>query len=559
MNVSINNFSTLKKILLIYLTLIGSKIFAQKQVYIYINSGKETTIFKEQYFNDSLSAIKFLQNIQNKDFKNGYALAGFDSIIHKNDKIYAYYNKGLQFNIEQFSIEGDDNIKIRNPKPDKLVNDKVYSFLYTYLDYYTNNGFPFAKIQITDFIINNNFIDISVKIDKGNFYVFDSLEIKGNAKITEHYIRKTTGLKPKEKFSNYKLQKFEKELNSIIFIEQDRLMQLAFSDSTVDIILYIKKRNNSSFNGFIGFIPNKNNTGKLAITGDINLMLVNSFGLGDFFGVKWQKYENLSQILQLNGSIPFIFKTDFGPGISLNIEKRDTSYITTDFTAKIIYGSNIGNGIDFLIQSIRSRILGAENLTNNLKNFNLNLYGINYRYSKTDNFLMPQKGHVINISTLAGQKTYTAETEKSLFSKSNIEISLYIPIYRFINLKLRNKTTVIYSKTLSNNELDFIGGLNSIRGFNDRSIPAAQYSFINAELRYLFDNSSAIFIFTDYGIAQKRFTIENSTNYLFGTGIGIELQTNAGLFSIIFANGRQNNQAFNFSNSKIHFGYKSVF
>ncbi len=559
MNVSINNFFTLKKILLICLTLIGSKIVAQKQVYIYINSGKETTLFKEQYFSDSLSAIKFLQNIQNKDFKSGYALAGFDSIIHKNDKIFAYYDKGLQFNIGQFSIQAEDNIKIKSPKPDKLVNDKVYSFLNSYLDYYTNNGFPFAKIQITDFIINNNFIDISVKIDKGNLYVFDSLEIKGNAKITEHYIRKTTGLKPKEKFSNHKLQKFEKELNSIIFIEQDRPMQLAFSDSTLDILLYLKKRNYSSFNGFIGFIPNKNNTGKLAITGDINLILVNSFGLGDFFGVKWQKYENLSQILQLNGSIPFMLKTDFGPGISLNIEKRDTSYITTDFTAKIIYGSNIGNGMDFLIQSIRSRILGAENLTTNLKNFNLNLYGINYRYSKTDIFRIPQKGHLINISTLAGQKTYTAKTEKSLFSRADIDISFYIPIYRFINLKLRNKTTIIYSNTLRNNELDFIGGLNSIRGFNDRSIPAAQYSFINAELRYLFDNSSALFIFTDYGIAQKRFTIENSTNYLFGAGIGIELQTNAGLFSIVFANGTQNKQALNFSNSKIHFGYKSVF
>ncbi|MFQ3676041.1 MAG: ShlB/FhaC/HecB family hemolysin secretion/activation protein [Endomicrobiia bacterium] len=559
MNVSIKNIYTLKKILLICLTLIGSKIVAQKQIYIYINSEKETTLFKEQYFSDSLSAIKFLQNIQNKDFKNGYALAGFDSIIHKNDKIFAYYNKGLQFNIGQFSIESDDNIKIKSPKPDKLVNDKIYSLLNLYLDYYTNNGFPFAKIQITDFIINNNFIDISVKIDKGNFYVFDNLEIKGNAKITEHYIRKTSGLRPKEKFSNYKLQKFEKEINSIIFLEQDRPMQLAFSDSTVDILLYLKKRNNSSFNGFIGFIPNKNNTGKLAITGDINLMLVNSFGLGDFFGVKWQKYENLSQILQLNGSIPFMLKTDFGPGISLNIEKRDTSYITTDFTAKIIYGSNIGNGMDFLIQSIRSRILGAENLTTNLKNYNLNLYGINYRYSKTDNFRMAQKGHLINISTLAGQKTYTTETEKSLFSRADIDVSLYIPIYRFINLKLRNKTTIIYSNTLSNNELDFIGGLNSIRGFNDRSIPAAQYSFLNAELRYLFDNSSAIFIFTDYGITQKRFTIENSTNYLFGTGIGIELQTNAGLFSIVFANGTQNNQAFNFSTSKIHFGYKSVF
>jgi len=559
MNVSINNFFTLKKILLICLTLIGSKIVAQKQVYIYINSGSEPTLLKEHYFNDSLSVVKFLQNIQNKDFKNGYALAGFDSIIHKNDKIYTYYNKGRQFNIGQFSIESDDNIKIRNLKPDKLVNNKINSFLHTYLDYYTNNGYPFAMIKITDFTINNNFIDISVKIDKGDFYVFDSLEIKGNAKINEHYIRKTTGLKSKEKFSNYKLQKFEKELNSIIFLEQDSPLQLAFSDSTVDIILYLKKRNNSSFNGFIGFIPNKNNTGKLAITGDINLMLINSFGLGDFFGVKWQKYENLSQILQLNWSIPFILRTDFGPGISLNIEKRDTSYITTDFTAKIIYGSNIGNGMDFLIQSIRSRILGAEDLTSNLKNFNLNLYGINYRYNKTDKFRMPQKGYIINISTLAGQRIYTAETVKSLFLRSDIDFSLFIPIYRYINLKLYNKTTVIYSKTLSNNELDFIGGLNSIRGFNDRSIPAAQYSFINAELRYLFDNSSAIFIFTNYGITQKRFTLENTTNYLFGTGIGIDLQTNAGIFSIVFANGTQNNQGFNLSNSKIHFGYKSFF
>jgi hemolysin activation/secretion protein len=118
---------------------------------------------------------------------------------------------------------------------------------------------------------------------------------------------------------------------------------------------------------------------------------------------------------------------------------------------------------------------------------------------------------------------------------------------------------MIYSEKIFDNELDRIGGLNSIRGFDELSLPVSSYSIFNTELRYLFEEQSALFLFYDIAYTEKRFTTADNYNILMGVGAGLDLNTNAGIFSIVFAVGKQNENPFLFNSSKIHFGYRSTF
>ena len=53
--------------------------------------------------------------------------------------------------------------------------------------------------------------------------------------------------------------------------------------------------------------------------------------------------------------------------------------------------------------------------------------------------------------------------------------------------------------------------------------------------------------------------IENTKNTLYGIGLGLGLQTKAGLLRLNFANGKTESQNFEFRNSKIHLSLTAIF
>jgi hemolysin activation/secretion protein len=107
------------------------------------------------------------------------------------------------------------------------------------------------------------------------------------------------------------------------------------------------------------------------------------------------------------------------------------------------------------------------------------------------------------------------------------------------------------------NELYRFGGINSIRGFNENSLQANQFTSLLTEYRYLINPSIYIHSIIDYGYYQDQSI--NRKGSLIGLGIGIGLQTKNGLFNIIYANGSSNNEAIKSSNSIVHLSFKTIF
>lgn len=519
--------------------------------------------------NDSIQLFRKLESVLQDDLINGYALAGYDSIVFKTENIAAYYNKGEKYIW--------DNLNFKIPDlPDKMSNGftgrkkafnqlKLKTFTNKLLNYYADRGYPFASIKLDSVIFKDNFVSANLEINKGAHYTFDSLIIKGDPKIKSYYIRKIVGIQREDFFSFSIVTKIDKEIKSIPFIEQSRPYQLAFSDSIVDILLYLRNRKASRFSGLIGILPNNKTTGKLLITGDVDLYLLNSIGIGELFVFKWQKYESLSQNLKTEVSVPYLFKSDFGVGAKLDLEKKDTSYLNTDFTGKIIFGSNTSKGFELFYRRKSSFLIGerAAFINSNYMDYSVNLYGINYMLISTDNIFNPRKGVFLKLSAGLGSKIILAEEEdisKSAFQTHNsLDVSWFLPLTDFLTVKLRNYTSSIYSKSLSDNELDLIGGLNTLRGFDELSLRASSFSIFNFELRYIFEERSALFAFVDGGYFEKRNTASDYYNYALGVGIGLDLNTPAGVFSLVYAVGKLNNDAFIFNNSKIHFGYRNSF
>jgi outer membrane translocation and assembly module TamA len=122
---------------------------------------------------------------------------------------------------------------------------------------------------------------------------------------------------------------------------------------------------------------------------------------------------------------------------------------------------------------------------------------------------------------------------------------------------LQNTTSLLISDDYVTNELFRFGGINSIRGFAENSIDASLLSVLNTEYRYLINNSTYIHTIIDLGYFENEVIRQKEKLYSFGIGLGVS--TKAGLLKFNLANGNIENQAFKFSNSKIHLSLTSQF
>ena len=115
----------------------------------------------------------------------------------------------------------------------------------------------------------------------------------------------------------------------------------------------------------------------------------------------------------------------------------------------------------------------------------------------------------------------------------------------------------LFSENYITNELFRLGGITSIRGFEENSIFANLSGIINTEYRLKLSNSLYINTVTDGGYVENN--IANEKNYLLSLGAGAGIRTKAGLLQINIANGKFNNSAFDFSNTKLHLIFSGFF
>ena len=117
----------------------------------------------------------------------------------------------------------------------------------------------------------------------------------------------------------------------------------------------------------------------------------------------------------------------------------------------------------------------------------------------------------------------------------------------------------IYSPDIFTNELFRIGGLKSLRGFDEESIYASSYSMGKIEYRYLIEQNSFLFLFMNAAYVQDQSRGKHIYDTPYGFGTGIDFETKLGIMSVSYALGKQFNNPIYFRNAKIHFGIVNYF
>jgi len=408
-------------------------------------------------------------------------------------------------------------------------------------------------------------------IDKGPLIRIDSIIVKGNAKISMKYLKKQIGLDKYDFYQEKKIIAISGRIKETTFLREIKPFEIEFRKNAVDIYTYLEKNRANQFNGIIGIIPKNEVTGKLLLTGEINFSLANPFGRGILFNMDWKKLEPLTQELNVNASYPYIFNSSLGVGISLSLLKQDTTYFRAEPEIELRYFFSGSNWFRVFYMNQVSSVSGSSGgiETGGLPPFaeyKTSLYGAGIKFSKLDYQFNPRRGINIRGDVSIGSKKIRKDSDMDNDVYKNVDLSstktvftsaiyVYVPLGGNFVVHLRNLDGMIFNKNLFENELFRLGGIQNIRGMDENSVEASSYFTGSIELRYLFEEQSNLFMFLDGGYWQKKITTGIKEDTPIGFGIGMNLQTRAGIFTLIWALGRQYDNPINIGSAKVHIGY----
>ncbi|MBO9682885.1 MAG: BamA/TamA family outer membrane protein [Flavisolibacter sp.] len=526
----------------------------------------------------------------------GYITASVDSVQYDSLFARAIVYLGEQYKWAKISTSEQDAALLQSIRwPDRLEGTVDFNTIQTWqkkiLDYLEENGRPFGKVYLDSIGISGNEVHAVLKIEPGPLYKIDSIRVYGDAKISNEFLQRYLEIPNGSVYNRKKLERVSKRISEISYVQQEHVPTIDYLGTGSVLNLYLKTRKNSQANALIGFLPNSDvtsGTKKLRLTVDANILLRNALSNGETIGLIWQQLQQKSPRLNLLYEQPYIFHSPFGLNFSFDMYKRDSLFLNINMNLGTSYQLEERKTARLFLQRRQSIVSGINEATiiqtkllpreADVSSTNL---GIGYEFSNTDYRFNPRKGNEFIISSTAGTKKIRKNNQildlkdpsepnfkfESLYDTVKLKAyqfriittaAHFVPLGKQSTIKLGLNAGIYQSANYFRNELFQIGGYKLMRGFDEESQFVSQYAISTVEYRYRVGLNSFFFVFTDGGLGKHLLETKQNHSYL-GTGLGLSLETKAGIVNLAGALGKRDDIPFNFRQFKVHIGFASYF
>lgn len=497
---------------------------------------------------DSASAAKFLDSLA----QSNYFFTDLKGVQEIDNRIEISYDKGKNYN-EGFVTLSDavaEDLKISK----EIFTKNLDSLKKDLNKKYVEKGYSFSRIKSKFKGEKEGFPIIEVDINKNDKRTIDGFVVKNYTKVPKRFMKNLEKEFKGRTYDERNLNAVSKNFQSHPFVTLERPPQTLFTKDSTQIFLFLQKKKTNTFDGIIGFGNDKSE--KFTLNGTMNVNFRNMFNGFETINLYWQRNPDKGQTFNLQTDIPYLFKSNVGTNLQVNIFRQDSTFANVKFQPAVYF--NINNqqkiGLKGIFES--SSILDSTYIAG--KDYNKQGVGIWYEITQpTDIDLFLHKTKIKAEFSLLTTK-YSLEdikanqTQAYLFGEHNFHISGN----HFLNLK--GEGALMSSKNeFSANELFRFGGWNSIRGFNEQSLAGDYFFYGGLEYRYLIGNSAFFDFFGQYGQLNNKSL--NVKPKLYSVGLGFNFFIPLGLMSFQISNGNEFGNPFKFNDLKIHWGILSRF
>jgi outer membrane protein assembly factor BamA len=460
-----------------------------------------------------------------------------------------------------------------------------------WLSWMDDNGYPFASVGLDSVRVASGRLAGRVRVETGPLYHVDSIVVTGTVAIRKAFLERYLGIPRGGVYRKSRLDAVSDRLSELGFLRESSPWSLTMVGTGATLNLFLESRKLSQVNVLAGLMPDNVQTGgRLLLTGEAHADLRNAFGMGESLTAAWQQIQYRSPRLRLAYQQPYVFGSAMGLDLQFDFLRKDSSYLNIQ----------AGVGLQFLqtarrtgrigYQQFSSRLLEVDTTriraTRTLPEFNdavSHLAALEYRYQGTDDRLRPRRGIDFTLTLGAGvrrvrenpsvtglakdasgrpfdfRSLYDTVSRNRPVGRLRTTLAHHVPLGRQSVLRLVLQGGAVVASGVFRNELFQIGGLRLLRGFDEESLFASAYAVGTAEYRLLTGGRSYFYAFADAARVDSRAWQTGSRSRCLGFGLGLALETRAGMLNLAYALGKRDGAPVDLRQSKIHVGLTGLF
>ena len=432
-------------------------------------------IFKEEAFQKDLDRLMAFH------YNEGYikAKVGEPTIIHEEKDIYITIpiDEGDQYKIGDVDITGDLITPRETLSKDlKTVEGKVFrsSFLnkdmVSISEFYSDRGY--ANVDITPLSAINEeqkTVDVKFEIAKGEKIYFEKINIMGNTRTRDKVIRRELKVVEGDLYSSSRIKRSRQRLNDLGYFKKVNLTTAKANTSHKVILnVEVEEKPTGSLSFGAGYSSVDNLVGMIQLTQD------NFLGKGQRLDLRAQV--GGSNRFMFSFTEPWLFDTRWKAGVDIfNMERWYEDFDRESTGGTVHIGHPIGEftGVDFSYEYEDIEISDVDDdavleIVEQEGSSTTGALIAGITRSTLDDRFIPRMGTVTRFSTkyagLGGDNHFI--TLIGSFSK-------YFPLPRDSTFMIRG--TMGYSVGYSGEDVPifekfFLGGLDSMRGFEERTV-----------------------------------------------------------------------------------------
>ena len=549
---------------------------------------KETkgTLTKLNYrkkFSSKTDAYKEIENILLTLQYKGFLLAQADTVYSDTNSVTALISENGVYKTAHLRLGNlDPGMASKIGISEKLYFNKPFRYkevarsLEKIIVYYENNGYPFASVALDSVSTENNSLSAVIAVKKNKFFKIDSIKIVGTAKVNSGFINRYLAVKPNMPYNEQVMADISQKVRQLPFVTEKQSQRVQLTERNNKLILFLDKKDASQFDGIIGLLPDAD-TKKTIVTGDIKLKLINGvLRNGETFDLEWRRLKSQTQDFSGRVIYPFLFGTPVGTDYAIKIYRRDTTFIDITNNIGLQYYFSGLNNLKVFYKQRNSNLISTSGLdfVSTLPDYadvSTQSYGVGIFVEKLDYRFNPRKGFALTLNAQTGNRSIKknpklnqAVYDDMLLRSTQYQIegstAFYIRLIGNNVLKLGVQGASVFgNSTIFKNELFRIGGLKTLRGFDEESIYTSTYVIPTLEYRFLFAQNSNILLFAEGAWYENNSNGQYLNDTPVSVGAGVNFETKAGILSLNYALGNQMGNGFDLRNGKIHFGLTALF
>jgi outer membrane protein assembly factor BamA len=517
-------------------------------------------------------------NLMTALHRKGHLLASVDSARIKNDTMFLFVWCGIRFRAARLVMEDDDaalaellgihlHPQIVAQLPDKTIRALSDAFL--------RQGYPLATVTLTGMEIKGETLLTYAAIERGGYYVWDSLGITGLADIHNKVLQRLLRIREGKPYNNLLINDLEKNIASLPFVSLPNGYSIVLTtDGKARVILPLEKVKASGFNGLIGFGPDRADPTKLILSGDVALKLHNALGYAEEMELKWNGIQG-DQNLFMFYRQPYLPFASFGVMGRFELFRKGETYYTLLQRAGLVVRPTPESLFTVWLQRRGSRVLDRTIFSTAttlppFADFEATLFGITWQREQLDLPANPGRGYQIEGEIGGGARRLLTSADipvalfqgieiKTRHAAAQINAGTYLALTPRWIIRSAIAMATLYGGTQHENGLYFIGGIRTLRGFDERSITASSYALGSVELRYRFEQTAHFKLFIDGGWYEKALADSYQHDTPYGFGVGMSLPSPAGMMQVSYGWGIGFGNRFDVRTGRLHVGIEARF